>query len=61
MADRGEWILRFHVTERTKNKGIQRFNVYWIKFVERLKNKIQRRDSAVNYILYRRYFLRVYT
>lgn len=61
MADRGEWILRFHVTERTKNKGTQRFNVCWIKFVERLKNKIQRRDSAVNYILYRRYFLRVYT
>lgn len=61
MADRGERILRFHVTERTKNEGTQRFNVCWIKFVERLKNKIQRRDSAVNYILYRRYFLRVYT
>lgn len=73
MADRDERILRFHVIGRTKklkNRATVEiiclwmnllFNVRWIKFAERSKNKIQRWDSAVNYILYRCYFLPVYT
>lgn len=73
MANGDERILLFHVSERTKkrkNRAIVEiiclwmnllFNVCWIKFAKRLKSKIQRWDSAVNYILYRRYFLRVYT
>lgn len=40
MADRGEWILRFHVTERTKNKGTQRFNV------DKVRRKIKKQNTT---------------
>lgn len=54
MANGDERILLFHVSERTKkrkNRAIVEiiclwmnllFNVCWIKFAKRLKNKIQR-------------------